>query len=441
MVPERVNMTHELVQNYRMFPRMTIIKPHPATEEQLKRVHLPGYIDYLKKVSPIATLGLGDLYPCLQADDCPMFTGVYDYSASIVGASIACANRINHGRSNVCINWAGGMHHAKRRVASGFCYANDIAAAILELLMCHRRVMYVDIDLHHGDGVEEYFYNTNRVMTLSFHRFGNNFFPGTGAIKNSGVGPGKDYAINVPLQKGIDDDQYIYLFKNILNKAMERFQPEALVMQMGADSVVGDLLGDFNLTNKGHASCLENALSYNLPTIVLGGGGYSVKNVARTWTLETATILGLELDNQLPTNSYFGHLPEDSTLYIPPVKMSNSNTNKSIRKVLRKVTEILDRTEIAPSVGLQHTPLVPEEEEEELSNVSIASQSLLPPPSSSPLDVASCSRIRHSSIDTSGELANIKSISRLSASPQMRTRSWNRLHHKKPTLFPDSLSP
>ncbi|KAJ9050105.1 Histone deacetylase 2, variant 2 [Entomophthora muscae] len=364
MVPERVNMTHELVQNYRMFPHMTIIKPHPATEEQLKQIHLPGYIDYLKKVSPLISNGLVDLYPCLQADDCPTFTGVYDYSASIVGASIACANRINHGRSNICINWAGGMHHAKRRFASGFCYANDIAAAILELLTCHRRVMYVDIDVHHGDGVEEFFYNTNRVMTISFHRHGNGFFPGTGSTAESGVGLGKDYAINVPLHKGITDDQYIFLYKNVLMKAMERFQPEALVMQMGADSVVGDKLGDFNLTNQGHANCLKHALTYNLPTIVLGGGGYSVKNVARTWTLETATILGLELDNKLPANSYFGHLPEDQNLIIPAIKMSNLNSMKEIKAVQNQVYEVLGRTEIAPSVPLQETPLVPEDEME-----------------------------------------------------------------------------
>ncbi|KAI0236543.1 hypothetical protein L0F63_002808, partial [Massospora cicadina] len=361
MVPERVNMTHELVQNYRLFPRMTIIKPALASEEQLKRIHLPGYIDYLKRVSPLACNGLVDLYPCLQADDCPTFTGVYDYSASIVGASIACAHRLNHGRSNVCINWAGGMHHAKRRFASGFCYANDIAAAILELLTCHRRVMYIDIDVHHGDGVEEFFYNTNRVMTVSFHRFGGAFYPGTGSTKDSGVGPGKDYAINVPLHKGITDEYYLPLFKKVVARAMERFQPEALVMQMGADSVVGDKLGDFNLTNQGHAQCLGYALSFNLPTIVLGGGGYSVKNVARTWTLETATVLGLELDNRLPANSYFGHLPEDQNLLIPPVKMTNSNTAKDLKQVLHQVLEVIDRTEVAPSVPLHAAPLVPED--------------------------------------------------------------------------------
>ena len=112
--------------------------------------------------------------------------------------------RLNHGLSDIAINWAGGLHHAKKAEAQGFCYINDLVLAILELLKYHARVVYIDIDIHHGDGVEEAFYTTDRVMTVSFHKFGE-YFPGTGDIADVGYGKGKYYSLNVPLKDGIDD--------------------------------------------------------------------------------------------------------------------------------------------------------------------------------------------------------------------------------------------
>ncbi|VDM29427.1 unnamed protein product [Toxocara canis] len=163
----------------------------------------------------------------------------------------------------------GGLHHAKKSEASGFCYSNDIVLAILELLKHHQRVLYVDIDIHHGDGVEEAFYTTDRVMTCSFHKYGE-YFPGTGDLRGSfdgamnanrldqgfdrerklqsvaldiGAGRGKHYAVNCPLRDGIDDETY--------ERVMHSFQPSAIVLQCGADSLTGDRLGCFNLTLRG----------------------------------------------------------------------------------------------------------------------------------------------------------------------------------------------
>jgi histone deacetylase 1/2 len=119
------------------------------------------------------------------------------------------------GLSDVCINWAGGLHHAKRKEPSGFCYINDIVLAIQELLRYHNRVLYIDIDVHHGDGVEEAFYNTNRVMTLSFHKYGK-FFPGTGAITDIGVESGMYHSLNIPLKSGMTDQAFESLFKPIV---------------------------------------------------------------------------------------------------------------------------------------------------------------------------------------------------------------------------------
>lgn len=143
----------------------------------------------------------------------------------------------------------------------------------------------MDIDIHHGDGVEEAFYTTDRVMTVSFHKFGD-YFPGTGDIRDTGYAKGKYYSLNVPLDDGIDDESYHFLFKPIIGKVMEVFKPGAVVLQCGADSLSGDRLGCFNLSIKGHAECVKFMRSFNVPLLLLGGGGYTIRNVARCWCYE-----------------------------------------------------------------------------------------------------------------------------------------------------------
>ncbi|WJX52112.1 Histone deacetylase 9 [Trifolium repens] len=166
------------------------------------------------------------------------------------------ACRLNNQLCDIAINWAGGLHHAKKCEASGFCYINDLVLGILELLKCHPRVLYIDIDVHHGDvhhgdGVEEAFYFTGRVLTVSFHKYGDMFFPGTGDAKEIGEREGKFYAINVPLKDGIDDSSFTRLFKTIISKVVETYQPGAILLQCGADSLAGDRLGCFNLSIDG----------------------------------------------------------------------------------------------------------------------------------------------------------------------------------------------
>lgn len=130
------------------------------------------------------------------------------------------AVRLNEGKADIVINWAGGLHHAKKSEASGFCYVNDCVLAILELLKLHQRVLYIDIDIHHGDGVEEAFYASDRVMTCSLHKFGE-YFPGTGDVKDRGVGAGLNHAVNVPLQDGMDDESYRAVFRPVIAKVEE----------------------------------------------------------------------------------------------------------------------------------------------------------------------------------------------------------------------------
>lgn len=162
-----------------------------------------------------------------------MFEGIFEFCSISAGGSICmlsrlptvlsssnfltslgAAKRISSGATDIAINWAGGLHHAKKREASGFCYVNDIVLGILELLRTYPRVLYIDIDCHHGDGVEEAFYTTDRVMTCSFHKYGE-YFPGTGTQDDKGRGRGKGYAVNVPLKDGITDESYKSVFEPV----------------------------------------------------------------------------------------------------------------------------------------------------------------------------------------------------------------------------------
>jgi histone deacetylase 1/2 len=180
----------------------------------------------------------------------------------------------------------------------------DIVLAIVELLRFNKRVLYIDIDVHHGDGVEEAFYTTDRVMTVSFHKYGE-YFPGTGELRDIGIGSGKNYAVNFPLRDGIDDVSYETIFEPVIDTVMKYYQPEAVVLQCGGDSLSGDRLGCFNLSMRGHANCVNFVRSFGLPTLVLGGGGYTMRNVARTWAYETGRLVGVEMDSTLPYNEYY----------------------------------------------------------------------------------------------------------------------------------------
>lgn len=228
---------------------------------------------------------------------------------------------------------------------------------ILELLKYHPRVLYIDIDIHHGDAVQEAFYVTDRVMTLSFHKYGNNFFPGTGNVTEVGAHGGKYYSLNVPLQDGIDDFTYSQIFQPVVEAVIQRFRPSAIVLQCGADSLGCDRLGCFNLSLRGHGACVEFVKGFGLPTLVLGGGGYTIKNVARCWTYETSLLVNTDISNELPFNDYFEYFGPDFQLH-PDIttKFENLNTREYLDDVKAQVLENLKALEGAPAVQMHEIP-------------------------------------------------------------------------------------
>ncbi|XP_054804753.1 histone deacetylase 6-like [Prosopis cineraria] len=372
MKPVRIRIAHNLIVQYNLPRHFQTVRPSPATLEDIRRFHSHDYVDFLSTVSPQSIQG-NTCYRQLRRfnldQDCPVFNGLFNFCRASAGGSIGAAAILNHGDADIAINWAGGLHHAKKCEAAGFCYVNDIVLGILELLKVHRRVLYVDIDVHHGDGVEEAFYTTDRVMTVSFHKYGDDFFPGTGHLYDTGSGPGKSYALHVPLGNGMDDENFNGLFRVIIQKVMEVYQPDAVVLQCGADSLSGDLLGPFNLSVKGHADSLRFLRSFNVPLMVLGGGGYKVQNVARCWCYETAVAVGVEPDNNLSYNDYYDCFGPDYTLHVDPPYAENQNAPEDLETIRILVLDQLSKLTHAPSVPFQTTPStseVPEEEEDDL---------------------------------------------------------------------------
>ncbi|XP_049850386.1 type-1 histone deacetylase 1-like [Schistocerca gregaria] len=356
MKPHRMRMAHNLILNYGLYKKMYIYRPTPTPPSDITMFHTDDYINFMRTATPENLDEYQDQLSRFNiGEDCPVFHGLFQFCQLSAGGSIGGAIKLNHRDADIAINWAGGLHHAKKAEASGFCYVNDIVLGILELLKHHKRVLYVDIDVHHGDGVEEAFYTTNRVMTVSFHKFGE-FFPGTGDIKDIGSGLGKYHSLNFPLLDGIEDISYETIFKPIMQTVMDRFRPEAICVQCGADSLTGDRLGCFNLTLHGHAMCISFLKSFGLPMLVLGGGGYTIRNVARCWTYETSVLLDTEISDKLPYNDYLEYYGPDYRLHIDPSNMPNKNTRGYLEKNMSELLENLKNMEHVPSVQQQEIP-------------------------------------------------------------------------------------
>jgi acetoin utilization protein AcuC len=219
---------------------------------------------------------------------------------TVAGASIVCAEQVVSGRAERAFNPSGGLHHAMPSRASGFCHVNDGVLAIQTLVEAGKRVAYVDIDAHHGDGVEHAFYGDADVLTISVHQTGRSIFPGTGFRNDLGEGTGLGHCVNVPLLPGAGDDAYERTFQRIVLPLVRTFQPDVLVTQLGSDAIVGDIVASLRLSLRGYERCLEGFRSLDLPWVALGGGGYDVSNVVRAWTLAWGTMLDESLPDEIP---------------------------------------------------------------------------------------------------------------------------------------------
>jgi acetoin utilization protein AcuC len=298
----RLGLTYELLEAYGLTEAdgVAIIVPREATEDEAIAFHSQGYLETLRLAS--SGMWVPNLFAHgLGTSDNPVFPDVYDWGMSVAGASIDCANEILAGRARRAFNMSGGLHHAMPSRASGFCHINDAVLAIHALLRGGRRVAYVDIDAHHGDGVEHAFYTRSDVLTISIHQTGYTIFPGSGFVEDVGDGPGEGYAVNIPLLPGAGDDAYDRAFDEVIIPLLEAYAPDVLATQLGADAILGDAVANLRISLRGFERSVRRFRSLDLPWIAFGGGGYDVGNVVRAWTLAWGVIVEADLPDEVPT--------------------------------------------------------------------------------------------------------------------------------------------
>jgi acetoin utilization protein AcuC len=307
MSPVRVDLTMRLATELGVVgdgSALTVVDPPTASDEELGLVHTSAYIEAVRSIRSASDV---DLVHGLGTSDNPTFAGMHDVSAHIVGASLEAARQVWSGHRRHAVNIAGGLHHAMAASASGFCVYNDVAVAITSLLrQGASRIAYVDIDVHHGDGVQAAFYDDPRVLTISLHETPQTLFPGTGRTSETGGAEAPGSAINVPLPPGTGDDGWLRAFHSIVPDAVRAFAPDVLVTQHGCDSHAEDPLAHLMLSVDGQraAHLTLHDLAHEVCDgrwVATGGGGYAIIDVVpRAWTHLLAIVGGAPVDPSTP---------------------------------------------------------------------------------------------------------------------------------------------
>ncbi|MDP7588558.1 MAG: acetoin utilization protein AcuC [SAR202 cluster bacterium] len=324
MRPVRLRYTYQLLQEYGAFdnPEAVLLDPRSATDQELTWLHTPEYVAAVKALGSGAGGVDGARFGFSGQGDNPVYPNMFEAATLSTGASLLAAEMVASGEVGAAFNISGGLHHAAAGNASGFCVFNDPALAVHYFLKRGMRVAYVDIDAHHGDGVQGAFYNDNRALTISVHESGRYLFPGTGAVAELGEGAGRGYSVNLPLYPYTADDDYIEAFSQVVPPLVRAFDPDVLVTQLGIDSYHSDPLTHLQVTTEGYIEAVRQLSALGLPWLAMGGGGYDVNAVARAWTLAYGVMLDTEWPDQLPAafaqEHGAGRLRDQLSPEIPP---------------------------------------------------------------------------------------------------------------------------
>ena len=306
MKPVRLQYTHELLGAYGAFdhPNAVLALPRPATDEEVLSFHTADYLEAVRGLNE-ADSTVDQFRYNFGAGDNPTYPGIYDAASLSTGASMAAVDLLLSDQVDRAFSISGGLHHAMPGYAYGFCVFNDPVIAINALLRAGLKVAYVDIDCHHGDGVQLAFYDTESVLTISVHESGTFLFPGTGHVQETGAGRGRGYSVNVPLYPYTRPDVYLWAFREIVPPLLERYKPDVLVTQLGIDSHYKDPITHLAQTVQGFAEAVATFEGLAPKWLALGGGGYDLQAVARAWTSAYGVMTGQELSNEIP-ESYRG---------------------------------------------------------------------------------------------------------------------------------------
>jgi acetoin utilization protein AcuC len=372
--PIRAKLTLDLCRRYGLIehPWIRLVKPEPLGFEQMAEFHDASYLkalqmvdsaatayklwpdtpatqegDFLKLDQNILTYGLG-------TEDNPIFPGVYDFSALASGATFLGAQMIVKGEVQVAFNPLGGFHHAGRNHAEGFCYVNDVAVTIMQLLKEGLRVAFVDIDAHHCNGVQDAFYGDDRVLVISTHENGRALYPWSGFENEIGEGKGRGYTVNIPLPENTDDAAFILAFKEIVPPLLDSYQPDIVIAELGMDTHFSDPLTHLKLTNFGYCEAVKNLAEKSPSLLALGGGGYDLYKTARGWTLAWAILNDLEPQDEfvgIIGGMMFGPESEAGTLFDQSVCATGDEKEKVEEEVERLLTYI--KNTIFPIHGIK----------------------------------------------------------------------------------------
>lgn len=282
--PGRARLALELIREsgYLDEPWIRVEEVAMIERERLIESHDPEFIEALEE----ANFGVWKekfLKYHLGGDDCPVFKGLFDYVLLYTSATVTAVNLIMDENANVAFNPLGGFHHASRAHAEGFCYANDVIVAIDAFLARGYRVAYIDIDAHHGNGVQDAYYKDDRVLTISLHESGKTLFPWTGFETEIGEDIGTGFNINIPLPKETDDEAYEMIFDRVVSSAVKSFSPSVVVAVIGTDAHKSDSMSNLSLTNNAMAGVIRRIREYSKHLLLLGGGGYDMQSVTRGW--------------------------------------------------------------------------------------------------------------------------------------------------------------
>jgi acetoin utilization protein AcuC len=300
--PRRVEMTLDLLEA--LGSAAEPIAPSPATREEILSVHEDYYVRRVEALSAGEEVPDAPKYG-LGTADTPAFAGMEEAARWHVGGTLHAARLIWEGGAKRVLQLGGGLHHAQRNFASGFCVYNDLAIAIQWLVRKGMWVGYLDIDVHHGDGVQQILYDDGRVMTISLHESGRFLFPGTGEVRELGAGVGRGLKLNLPLEPFTEGESYLEVFDAVVPAALRHFRPGVLVVQCGIDAHFLDPLGELMLTSRDYESIFRRILGL-ADELTAGrvlftlGGGYSFHATARVWAMLSLLIRDLPLPRDVP---------------------------------------------------------------------------------------------------------------------------------------------
>jgi acetoin utilization protein AcuC len=345
---ERLGLTWRLMQAYGLtrLPGAAVHTPQPAAERDIAVFHAPEYLAALKAANEGAQPPGGSAFG-LGAGDNPVFRGLWEAARLVAAGSLLAADLVAGGQAQRAFHFAGGLHHAMPDRASGFCYVNDAVLAILRLREHGLNVAYVDIDAHHGDGVQQAFYGDPHVLTVSTHERGERLFPGTGFVHELGTGDAAGFSVNLPLEAYTDTETYLPAFEAVVPPLLERFKPDVIVAQLGIDAHRTDPLTHLALDVQGFAKAFARLLPLAPRLVALGGGGYDVRNVARAWTVAWAVLNGVELPAELPAAfdedlRRFGF--ESRRLWDEPAPTLPEDIGRAVRDYVDRQVDAVQRT-------------------------------------------------------------------------------------------------